>query len=83
MISCHLQDIGRYLITVGYNCYRGNNHVLMNKRRPGGIVIVFTPKFGKKNVGTRSFQDCVIKESIAEGSISVDSDVVLGSALFG
>jgi len=26
---------------------------------------VFTPKFGKKNAGTRSFQDCVIKESIA------------------
>ena len=26
---------------------------------------MFTPKFGKKNVGTRSFQDCVIKESIA------------------
>ena len=44
---------------------------------------VFTPKFGEKNAGTRSFQDCVIKESIAEGSISVDSDVVLGSALFG
>ena len=32
MISCHLQDIGRYLITVGYNCYRGNNHVMMNKK---------------------------------------------------
>ena len=26
---------------------------------------VFAPKFGKKNAGTRSFQDCVIKESIA------------------
>ena len=26
--------------------------------------LVFTPKFGKKNAGTRSFQDCVIKESI-------------------
>ena len=25
--------------TVGYNCYHGNNHVLMNKRRPGRIVI--------------------------------------------
>ena len=25
----------------------------------------FTPKFGKKNAETRSFQDCVIKESIA------------------
>ena len=31
MISYHMQDIGRYLITVGYNCYRGNNHVLINK----------------------------------------------------
>ena len=32
MISYHLQDIGRYLIMVGYNCYRGNNNVLMNKK---------------------------------------------------
>ena len=39
VISYHLQDIGRYLVTVGYNCYHGNNLVLMNKRRPGGIVV--------------------------------------------
>ena len=32
MISYHMQDIGRYLIMVGYNCYRRNNHVLMNKK---------------------------------------------------
>ena len=32
VISCHLQDIGRYLVTVDYNCYRGINHVLMNKK---------------------------------------------------
>ena len=36
VISCHLRDIGRYLVTVGYNCYRGNNHVLMNKKETGG-----------------------------------------------
>ena len=35
MISYHLQDIGRYLIIVGYNCYRENNHVLMNKKETG------------------------------------------------
>jgi len=35
VISYHLQDIGRYLIVVGYNCYRGNNHVLMNKKETG------------------------------------------------
>ena len=35
VISCHLQDIGRYLVTVGYNCYRGNNHVLMNEKKTG------------------------------------------------
>jgi hypothetical protein len=29
--------IGRYLVTVGYICYRENNHVLINKRRSGGI----------------------------------------------
>ena len=39
MISYHLQDIGGYQSTVGYICYHGNNHVLMNKRRPGGILI--------------------------------------------
>jgi len=26
---------------------------------------IFTPKFGKENMRTRSFQDCVMKESIA------------------
>ena len=35
MIFCHLRDIGRYLVTVGYNCYRGNNHVLTNKKETG------------------------------------------------
>ena len=35
MISCHLRDIGRYPVTVGYNCYHGNNHVLMNKKETG------------------------------------------------
>ena len=33
---------------------------------------VFTPKFEKKNTRSQSFQDCVIKESIAQGSISTD-----------
>ena len=35
MISCHLRDIGGYQSTVGYICYRGNNHVLMNKKETG------------------------------------------------
>ena len=38
---------------------------------------MFTPKFGKKNAGTRSFQDCVIKESIRCESVSTDLDVML------
>ena len=38
-MSCHLRDIGGYQSTVGYICYRGNNHVLINKRRPDRIVI--------------------------------------------
>ena len=42
---------------------------------------VFTPKFGKKNVGTRSFQDCVIKESIRCESVSTDLDVMSESAI--
>ena len=42
---------------------------------------MFTPKFGKKNAGTRSFQDCVIKESIRCESVSTDLDVVLESAI--
>ena len=33
---------------------------------------LFTPKFGKKNVGTQSFQDCVIEESNMCESISAD-----------
>ena len=35
MISYHLQDIGGYQSTIGYICYRGNNHVLMNKKETG------------------------------------------------
>ena len=40
MISCHLREIGGYLITVGYICYRGNNHGVNNEWRPGGRMIV-------------------------------------------
>ena len=28
------------MITVGYICYRGNNHVLIMNLRPGGMTIV-------------------------------------------
>ena len=42
---------------------------------------MFTPKFGKKNAGTRSFQDCVIKESIRCESVSADLDVMSESAI--
>ena len=44
-------------------------------------VVFFTPKFGKKNVGTRSFQDCVIKESIICESVSVDLDAMSKSTI--
>ena len=39
VISYHLRDIGGYQSTVGYICYPGNNDVLINKRRLGGIMI--------------------------------------------
>ena len=42
---------------------------------------MFTPKFGKKNARTRSFQDCVIKELIRCESILADLDVMLESAI--
>ena len=42
---------------------------------------VFTPKFGKKNAGTRSFQDCVIKESIRCESVSADLDAMSESTI--
>ena len=42
---------------------------------------MFAPKFGKKNAGTRSFQDCVIKESIRCESVSADLDVMSESAI--
>ena len=41
---------------------------------------VFTLKFGK-NTRTRSFQDCVIKESIRCESVSTDLDATLESAI--
>ena len=43
---------------------------------------MFTPKFGKRNAGTRSFQDCVIKESIRCESVSADLDAISESAIF-
>ena len=42
---------------------------------------MFTPKFGKRNAGTRSFQDCVIKESIRCESVSADLDAISESAI--
>ena len=42
---------------------------------------VFTPKFRNKNAGTRSFLDCVIKESIRCESVSADLDVMSESAI--
>ena len=42
---------------------------------------MFTPKFGKKNVGTRSFQDCIIKELIRCELVSADLDVMSESAI--
>ena len=44
-------------------------------------MILFTPKFGKKNAGTRSFQDCVIKESIRCESVSTDLDAMSESTI--
>ena len=40
VISCHLREIGGYLITVGYICYHGNNLVLIMNLRPGGMMVV-------------------------------------------
>ena len=45
------------------------------------VWVVFTPKFGKKNSGTQSFQDCVIKESIRCESVSANLDVMSESAI--
>ena len=45
------------------------------------MKVLFTPKFGKKNTGTRSFHDCVIEESIRCESISADLDVMSESAI--
>ena len=42
---------------------------------------MFTPKFGKKNAGTRSFQDYVIKELIGLESVSADLHVMSESAI--
>jgi hypothetical protein len=39
VIFCYLRDIERYLVTVGYICYHGNNHVIINERRPSRIEI--------------------------------------------
>ena len=40
MNSYQLREIGGYVITVGYICYRGNNHVLIMNLSPGGMTIV-------------------------------------------
>jgi len=45
------------------------------------VILLFTPKFRKKNVGTRSFYDHVIKESIIYESVSADLDVISESTI--
>ena len=42
---------------------------------------MFTPKFGKKNVETRSFQDYIIKELTRYESVSADLDAMSESAI--
>ena len=42
---------------------------------------MFTPKFRKNNVGTQSFQDCVIKESIRCELVSTNLDAISESAI--
>jgi hypothetical protein len=43
---------------------------------------LFTPKFGEKNAGTQSFQDCIIKGSVRWESMTADLDTVSESAIF-
>ena len=45
------------------------------------IYHLFTPKFGKKNAGTQSFLDCVIKGSIGCESVSANLDAMSESAI--
>ena len=42
---------------------------------------VFTSKFGKKNAGTESIQDCVIKGTIGCESVLVDLDAMSESTI--
>jgi hypothetical protein len=39
VISYHLQD-RKFLVTVGYNCYREKEPSVNNELRPGGMSIV-------------------------------------------
>ena len=42
---------------------------------------MFTSKFGKKNAGTESIQDCVIKGTIGCESVLVDLDAMSESTI--
>ena len=40
MISYHLRDIGKYLVTVGYICYHEKEPCVNNEKRPDGMTVV-------------------------------------------
>ena len=40
MISHHLRDIGRALVTVGYICYHGKEPCVNNEKRSDGMTVV-------------------------------------------
>jgi len=63
VISCHLREIGGYLITVGYICYRRNNLVLIMNLRPGGITIV--QQQGIEVLGVNLSPSVSVKDRIA------------------
>jgi len=51
------------LITVGYICYRGNNHGLIMNLRPGGMMVV--QQQGMEVLGVNLSPSASIKDRIA------------------
>ena len=77
----------RWKITLCQGEVQGTSRLPMNKLLPlpwslfrSAMVEVFTPKF-KNNAGIRSFQDCVIEESIRCESVSADLDAMSESTI--
>jgi hypothetical protein len=72
--SCHLRDIGEYLVRLVICAIVENNHVLMNEMRPGEIVV-------EKQQGMEVLGDYLSLSMSVKDRFAVRSHIMLNACL--